>query len=68
MQILNDPLLDLVGREAFVRYERAHNRRFGWVVLPGVAVAGVAMIGLSAEGPGAFRAGRRSRSRRFWWW
>ena len=29
MQLLNYPLLALVGRDAFVGYESAHNRRFG---------------------------------------
>ena len=28
MQILNYPLLALVGRPAFTRYEEAHDRRF----------------------------------------
>lgn len=52
MQILNYPPLGLVGRKAFVPYKHAHNRRFGWVVLPGVVVAGVATIGLLAKRPG----------------
>ena len=37
MQLLNYPLLALVGTEAFPRYEAAHNRRFALVVVPGGA-------------------------------
>jgi len=36
MQLLNYPLLALVGAEAFPGYEAAHNRRFALVVVPGV--------------------------------
>lgn len=39
MQVLNYPLLALVGEEGFARYEAAHNRRFGLVVVPGVVAA-----------------------------
>ena len=42
MQLLNYPLLSLVGRDAFVGYESAHNRRFGLVVSPGVLAAAAA--------------------------
>ncbi len=35
MQLLNYPLLALVGAESFRRYEAAHNRRFALVVVPG---------------------------------
>ncbi len=38
MQILNYPLLALIGRESFIAYETAHNRRFIAVVGPGVAI------------------------------
>jgi len=51
MQVLNYPLLGMVGRDAFVGYETAHNRRFGLVVLPGVIAALVGTIGLLASHP-----------------
>ena len=46
MQVLNYPLLSLVGREAFPAYEGRHNHRFGLVVFPGVLLALLAAIGL----------------------
>jgi len=52
MQLLNYPLLALVGRDAFIGYESAHNRRFGLVVIPGVLAAAVGGIGLIASRPG----------------
>jgi hypothetical protein len=52
MQLLNYPLLALVGAEAFPRYEAAHNRRFALVVVPGVLAAVVGGIGLAASRPG----------------
>ncbi|MDQ2815988.1 MAG: hypothetical protein M3Z75_30145, partial [Actinomycetota bacterium] len=39
MQLLNYPLLALVGTDAFPRYEAAHNRRFALVVVLGVLAA-----------------------------
>lgn len=39
MQILNYPLLALVDPADVPAYEQAHNRRFIWLVGPGVAVA-----------------------------
>jgi hypothetical protein len=39
MQILNYPLLALIDRTDVPRYEQAHNRRFAWLVGPGIAVA-----------------------------
>ena len=51
MQILNYPLLSLVGREALPGFERVHNRRFGLVVFPGVLVALGAAIGLLFSRP-----------------
>ena len=39
MQILNYPLLALVDPRDVPRYEQAHNRRFIWLVGPGVIVA-----------------------------
>ena len=51
MQVLNYPLLGLVGRDAFVGYETAHNRRFGLVVVPGVLAAVTGTIGLLATQP-----------------
>ena len=39
MQVLNYPLLALVGRDSFTAYERSHNQRFIRVVGPGVLVA-----------------------------
>ncbi len=38
MQILNYPLLALVDPRDVPRYEQAHNRRFIWLVGPGVIV------------------------------
>jgi hypothetical protein len=52
MQLLNYPLLALVGTEAFPRYEAAHNRRFALVVVPGVLAAAAGGIGLAASRPG----------------
>ena len=52
MQLLNYPLLALVGTEAFPRYEAAHNRRFALVVVPGVLAAACGGIGLAASRPG----------------
>lgn len=52
MQLLNYPLLALVGRDAFVSYESAHIRRFGLVVIPGVLAAAAGGIGLIASRPG----------------
>jgi hypothetical protein len=51
MQLLNYPLLALVGRAAFTSYETAHNRRFGLVVFPGVLAALAGTIGLLASPP-----------------
>lgn len=51
MQVLNYPLLSLVGREALPAYEQVHNRRFGLVVFPGVLLALLAAIGLIIERP-----------------
>jgi len=52
MQLLNYPLLALVGRDAFTSYESAHSRRFALVVVPGVLAAAVGGIGLIASRPG----------------
>ena len=41
MQILNYPLLALVDPGDVPRYEQAHNRRFFWLVGPGVTVTAV---------------------------
>lgn len=51
MQLLNYPLLALVGAEAFPRYEAAHTRRFALVVVPGVLAAAAGGIGLVASRP-----------------
>src|SRR5579859_3096533 len=51
MQLLNYPLLALVGREAFPVYEAAHNRRFCLVVFPGVIAALAGAAGLLATRP-----------------
>jgi hypothetical protein len=56
MQLLNYPLLSLVGRDAFPDYEAAHNRRFGIIVFPGVAVALIGAIGLLVTRPAAIPA------------
>ena len=52
MQLLNYPLLALVGRDAFFGYESTHNRRFGLVVIPGLLAAAADGIGLVASRPG----------------
>ena len=39
MQVLNYPLLALIDAGDVPRYEQAHNRRFIWLVGPGVALA-----------------------------
>lgn len=51
MQVLNYPLLSLVGRDALPGYETVHNRRFGLVVFPGLLVAVGAAIGLILARP-----------------
>ena len=51
MQLLNYPLLALVGNDAFPRYKTAHNRRFALVVVPGVLDA-AGGIGLLLSRPG----------------
>ena len=38
MQVLHYPLFDRVGRDAFAGYEIEHNRRFGLLVGPGIAI------------------------------
>jgi hypothetical protein len=37
-QAVHYPLLERVGREAFVEYEKENTRRTGWVVIPVMAV------------------------------
>jgi hypothetical protein len=44
MQVLHYPLFDRVGRDAFPRYETDHNRLFGLLVGPGVAIAVVTTL------------------------
>jgi hypothetical protein len=51
MQVLNYPLLDRVGEQAFRDYEAAHNARFARVVAPGVAVAAVSALVLLFSRP-----------------
>lgn len=51
MQVLNCPLLARVGRDAFVDYETAHNRRFGIVVVPGVVITVVTLVALLVAPP-----------------
>jgi hypothetical protein len=41
MQVLNYPLLAMMNASDVPRYEQAHNRRFIWLVGPGVAVTAV---------------------------
>jgi hypothetical protein len=62
MQRLNYPLLSLVGRDAFTRYETAHNRRFGLVVFPGVLAAPAGATGLLASRPSRFPPGAGLRA------
>ena len=51
MQVLNYPLLALVGAENVALYESAHNRRFIAVVAPGVLVTLVTTILLLVSRP-----------------
>jgi len=51
MQLLNYPLLALVGTDALPRYETAHNRRFALVVVPGVLAAAAGGFGLLLSRP-----------------
>jgi hypothetical protein len=51
MQVLHYPLFDRVGREAFPRYETDHNRLFGLLVGPGVALAVVTALAILAAPP-----------------
>jgi len=51
MQVLNYPLLSLVGLEALPTYEDVHNRRFGLVVFPGALASLAASIGLLIARP-----------------
>ena len=51
MQILNYPLLALVDPRDVPRYEQAHNRRFIWLVGPGVIVALASTAVLLARRP-----------------
>jgi hypothetical protein len=44
MQIVHYPLFDRVGRDAFAAYETEHNRRFGVLVAPGIAVVAVTAV------------------------
>jgi hypothetical protein len=44
MQLLHYPLFDRVGREAFAAYETEHNRRFGLLVGPGIALVAITSI------------------------
>jgi hypothetical protein len=53
MQVLNYPLLARVGRGTFADYEAAHNRRFGFIVIPGVVGAVVGTTGLLFARPDA---------------
>jgi|GEM_PF-3925752 len=62
MQLLNCPLLALVGSDAFPRYEAAHNRRFALVVIPGVLAAATGDIGLVAARPSPVPHGRQPAS------
>jgi len=39
MQLLNYPLLALIGPADVPRYEQAHNRRFIWLVGPGITAS-----------------------------
>jgi hypothetical protein len=39
MQLLNYPLLALIDPADVPRYEQAHNRRFSWLVGPGIAAS-----------------------------
>lgn len=51
MQILNYPLLALVDARDVPRYEQAHNRRFIWLVGPGVLVTLASAVALLAGRP-----------------
>ncbi|MDQ2815000.1 MAG: hypothetical protein M3Z75_24890 [Actinomycetota bacterium] len=51
MQILNYPLLAFMDASDVPRYEQAHNRRFSWLVGPGVAVALASTVALISWRP-----------------
>jgi hypothetical protein len=51
MQVLHYPLFDRVGRDAFPRYETDHNRLFGLLVGPGVAVTLITIVALLITRP-----------------
>ena len=44
MQVVHYPLFAAVGRDDFVRYERLHTQRTGWVVGPLMGVESVAAL------------------------
>jgi len=53
MQLLNYPLLAMISPADVPRYEQAHNRRFGWLVIPGVTVTLVTTAVMLAGRPAA---------------
>ena len=48
VQLVHYPLFGQVGRDGFVSYEAAHQRRTSWVVGPLMAVEGVAALVVAA--------------------
>lgn len=51
VQIVHYPLFALVGRDGFPAYEREHQRRTGWVVLPPMVLELAASLGLLFSRP-----------------
>ena len=51
-QVVHYPLLDRVGWEAFVGYEKENTRRTGWVVIPAMAVELITALLLLWRQPG----------------
>lgn len=51
MQVLNYPLLELIGPDRVPAYETAHNRRFAVVVVPPMAAVLATAIVMLVRGP-----------------
>ena len=49
MQFVHYPLFERVGREGFAAYEREHQRRIVWIVIPAMSVEGVCACMVAAR-------------------
>ena len=56
MQFVHYPLFDHVGTERFAAYEREHQRRIVWIVIPAMAVEGVCASVIAARVPAGIPA------------